>query len=160
MCHPKIFDKDFHTLSPFISVHLSKQVDSSLLAYTHQHAWLLFSSLSLTLANILYIPRPSSSPPDADYIKAATELHKQCIELVTSCLMLGTTTDEAEDDDSPEAFRARQEEAFAIHSQERIMGLLGAMLPADNKVGFGVSKFHWYYFLAMEKKVRKQSDPR
>lgn len=28
----------------------------------------------------------------------------------------------------------RQEEAFAIHSQERVMGLLGAMIPADSKV--------------------------
>ncbi len=38
------------------------------------------------------------------------------------------------DDDSAEAVEARQEEAFAFHSQERIMGLLGAMIPPENKV--------------------------
>lgn len=32
------------------------------------------------------------------------------------------------------AIETRQEEAFAIHSQERIMGLLGAMIPQDYKV--------------------------
>jgi sulfur carrier protein ThiS len=33
----------------------------------------------------------------------------------------------------------RQEEAFAIHSQERIMGLLGAMIPKDSKVCVNVN---------------------
>ena len=30
----------------------------------------------------------------------------------------------------------RQEEAFSIHSQERFMGLLGAMIPHDANVSF------------------------
>ena len=47
--------------------------------------------------------------------------------------MLSTDTD---NDDSPEAMESRQQEAFAIHSQERIMGLLGAMLPSDEKVSY------------------------
>ena len=39
-----------------------------------------------------------------------------------------------EENDTPESVEARQEEAFAVHSQERIMGLLGAMIPPENKV--------------------------
>lgn len=34
----------------------------------------------------------------------------------------------------PLCLETRQEQAFAIHSQERIMGLLGAMIPQENKV--------------------------
>ena len=37
-------------------------------------------------------------------------------------------------DDTPESLELRQEEAFASHAQERIMGLLGAMIPPENKV--------------------------
>ena len=33
-----------------------------------------------------------------------------------------------------EAVLARQEEEFVVHSQERIMGLLGAIIPPENKV--------------------------
>ena len=32
------------------------------------------------------------------------------------------------------SIESRQEEAFSIHSQERIMGLLGAMIPHDTNV--------------------------
>ena len=38
------------------------------------------------------------------------------------------------DDDSTSSVQARQCEAFGAHSQERIMGLLGAMIPAENQV--------------------------
>lgn len=34
----------------------------------------------------------------------------------------------------------QQEEAFAIHSQERIMGLLGLMIPKDSKVCVNVNE--------------------
>lgn len=37
-------------------------------------------------------------------------------------------------DKSLQAIESRQMEAFAIHTQERIMGLLGAMIPRDNMV--------------------------
>ena len=43
-------------------------------------------------------------------------------------LMLCVTDDET----AAETVKARLEEAFAVHSQERIMGLLGAMIPAEN----------------------------
>ena len=33
-----------------------------------------------------------------------------------------------------QSLECRQEEAFSIHSQERIMGLLGAMIPHDANV--------------------------
>ena len=34
----------------------------------------------------------------------------------------------------------QQEEAFAIHSQQRIMGLLGLMIPKDSKVCVNVNE--------------------
>jgi hypothetical protein len=37
-------------------------------------------------------------------------------------------------DESPESQMLRLEEAFSIHSQERILGLLGAMIPPENHV--------------------------
>ena len=40
-----------------------------------------------------------------------------------------------EDSVDVQAIQSKQEEAFAIHTQERIMGLLGAMIPREEKVG-------------------------
>lgn len=50
-----------------------------------------------------------------------------CMLNVAVCMLLAV-------DDSAESIKARQEEAFAMHSQERVLGLLGAMIPAENKV--------------------------
>ena len=51
------------------------------------------------------------------------------------CKMSGLLfAESAEENDTPEGLVQRQQEAFAVHSQERIMGLLGAMVPPENKV--------------------------
>ena len=55
-------------------------------------------------------------------------------------MFLVTDSVNSNPDGSLESLRQQQEEAFAIHSQERIMGLLGAMIPVENKVG--LSKSH------------------
>ena len=61
-------------------------------------------------------------------------------EFLLTIYVIPTDTD---NDDSPAAMEARQEEAFAVHTQERIMGLLGAMLPSKDKVA--IVSFQQFY---------------
>jgi len=61
--------------------------DSLIKAYTHQHLWLLFTSLSLGLSEIVYCPDGSvPHNPDPDYVKRAATLQNQCITIVARCL--------------------------------------------------------------------------
>ena len=50
-----------------------------------------------------------------------------------------------EESASHEAVLARQEEEFVVHSQERIMGLLGAIIPPENKVRYFTSKKYYEF---------------
>ncbi|XP_022784131.1 zinc finger ZZ-type and EF-hand domain-containing protein 1-like [Stylophora pistillata] len=52
--------------------------------YTHHHAWLLLTSLALTLAN--FINEPNKSVVSLDYLRTAGHLHMDCLSLVTKCL--------------------------------------------------------------------------
>ena len=72
---------------------MNKQPDSSLQSNIHNHVWLLFTSLSLTMANLL-AGKHSPLLADADYVKAATELHNTSITLVQKCLAGVTVTEE------------------------------------------------------------------
>ena len=54
-------------------------------AYIHQHVWLLFASMALSMAHIIY--QDGGSGIHGDYVQTAAQLHGQCIELVTSCLL-------------------------------------------------------------------------
>ena len=49
-------------------------------------------------------------------------------------LFQGEDDEALNEEESIERVMKRQKEAFAIHSQERIMGLLGAIIPPENKV--------------------------
>ncbi|XP_050394804.1 zinc finger ZZ-type and EF-hand domain-containing protein 1 [Patella vulgata] len=111
--------------------------DSLTQAYIHQHVWLLFTSLSLILGEIIRNDTSHVSS-DSDYIRLSAQLQNQCITLCTDCLE--KVPDDADDgskhllQEGTENLETRQEEAFAFHSQERIMGLLGAMIPLENKI--------------------------
>ena len=74
------------TKVPITKWRLNKEDDSSLLSYIHQHVWLLFSSLALSMAQLLYHPSKHGCP-DPDYIKAATSLYNSCISLARKCLL-------------------------------------------------------------------------
>ncbi len=110
-------------------------------AYIHQHAWLVFSSLALSMAHLIYNSavrwhdnNAVDNAVDSDYTKASTQLHNQCLTLAISCLMKVNMADDAAAEVDAEEYKQRmREEAFAVHSQERIMGLLAAMIPPVDK---------------------------
>ena len=62
-------------------------------SYIHQHVWLQFVSLSLSMASIIHAT--CKTPTDADnklssdedYVKSAIVIHNQCIDLAMKCLM-------------------------------------------------------------------------
>ncbi|XP_061181596.1 zinc finger ZZ-type and EF-hand domain-containing protein 1-like [Saccostrea echinata] len=123
------------TKFPLVKLRTSQDSDSLIQGYIHQHVWLLFTILSMSAGEIMM-----SSHVDLDYVKLAAQLQSQCMQIITHCLK--QVPDDAEDsgkvlqqsDKSLQAIENRQMEAFAIHTQERIMGLLGAMIPRDNVV--------------------------
>ena len=124
------------TRYPVVKLKMNKDWDMSLQAYIHQHVWLSFSAVALDMAHLIYnssVPAQTSSM-DTEYIKACTLLHNQCIQLAVACLIkVNITDDPSTDVDSEEYKQQRREEAFAVHSQERIMGLLAAMIPPIDK---------------------------
>ncbi|KAL3875978.1 hypothetical protein ACJMK2_033871 [Sinanodonta woodiana] len=125
------------TKFPLTKLKTSQETDSPIQAYIHQHVWMLFTLLSLSMGDVVYSENSGLSL-DQDYVKLAAELQNQCIGICTNCLQ--KVPDDAEDSSknllngSERSLETRQEEAFAIHSQERIMGLLGAMIPRDTHV--------------------------
>lgn len=54
--------------------------------------------------------------------------------VIRVCVFIDSGKVLQQSDKSLQAIESRQMEAFAIHTQERIMGLLGAMIPRDNSV--------------------------
>ncbi|XP_076459760.1 zinc finger ZZ-type and EF-hand domain-containing protein 1-like isoform X2 [Babylonia areolata] len=125
---------------PMVKLRNSQTNDSLIKAYIHQHIWLLFTSLSLGLSDIVYNTNNCAQYMDAGYVRLAAELHHRCITIVAHCLE--TVPQDADDvivDGTPNLrmstlpIETRQDEAFATHSQERIMGLLGAMIPPRDK---------------------------
>ena len=75
---------------------LNKDSDSALQSYLHQHVWLLFASMSLSMAAVMYSDGSrGGTEVHGDYIKACTQLHNMCLEMSTSCLRKVTAqTDE------------------------------------------------------------------
>ncbi|KAL8625230.1 hypothetical protein ACOMHN_029988 [Nucella lapillus] len=125
---------------PMVKLRNSQSNDSLIKAYIHQHLWLLFTSLSLGLSDIVYNTNNCAQFMDAGYVKLASELQHRGITIVAHCLE--TVPQDADDvivDGTPNLrmstlpIETRQDEAFATHSQERIMGLLGAMIPPREK---------------------------
>ncbi|KAK7482310.1 hypothetical protein BaRGS_00026438, partial [Batillaria attramentaria] len=145
-CHTKGKFPAGHTAShnvteiPLVKLRNSQSHDSLIKAYIHQHIWLLFTSLSLDLSDIVHNVDNCAHYLDNDYVKKAAQLQHKCITTVAHCLE--TVPHDADDvvvDGTPNLrmstlpLETRQEEAFATHSQERIMGLLGAMIPPKDK---------------------------
>ncbi|KAK7112606.1 zinc finger ZZ-type and EF-hand domain-containing protein 1-like isoform X2 [Littorina saxatilis] len=125
---------------PMVKLRNAQSNDSLIKAYIHQHLWLLFTSLSLGLSDIVYNTDGSTPTQDPDYVKTAAGLQHKCITILAHCLE--TVPQDADDvvvDGTPNLrmstlpMETRQEEAFATHSQERIMGLLGSMIPPKDK---------------------------
>ena len=142
---------------PLIKLKTSQNSDSMIQAYIHQHVWLLFTVQALATGDIIH---SNTHYPDLDYVKLAAQLQSQCIDAVTHCLQ--QVPDDAEDGSKDilqegRSLEQRQEEAFAIHSQERIMGLLGAMIPKDSKTSLlGVTfNFSTVEFIQLLFKIAK-----
>ncbi|XP_059146557.1 zinc finger ZZ-type and EF-hand domain-containing protein 1-like isoform X2 [Physella acuta] len=131
-CHVKKLFPPGHTVEhefvsiPMVKLKTSQSSNSSLKAYIHQHVWLLYTSLTLTLSDIVY--GVDNVFIDLDYMRIAGELQQQCIMQATACLNHVIAEGEVEAmKEMP--LEKRREQTFAIHSQERIMGLLGAVMP-------------------------------
>ncbi|XP_055877134.1 zinc finger ZZ-type and EF-hand domain-containing protein 1-like isoform X1 [Biomphalaria glabrata] len=119
------------TKVPMVKVMTSQSSNSSLKAYIHQHVWLLYTSLTLSLSDLAYGTDTGTPYIDSDYIRIAGHLQRECIELATSCL--DHVTGEGDETLKDVPTEKRLELTFAIHSQERIMGLLGAVAPHFEK---------------------------
>ncbi|KAK3091739.1 hypothetical protein FSP39_022268 [Pinctada imbricata] len=127
------------TKFPLIKLKTSQDSDSMIQSYIHQHVWLLFTILAMSTGDIIHPEQPQGMV-DHDYVKLAEHLQSQCMEIATHCLK--QVPDDAEDSSKiaqgdqldMRAIQSKQEEAFAIHTQERIMGLLGAMIPREEKI--------------------------
>ena len=52
-------------------------------SYIHSHAWLLFSSFSLSLSKMLY----NSDRKGDVYFHAKEQIHVRCVELLMNCLL-------------------------------------------------------------------------
>ena len=61
-----------------ISVNLIESSCSVIQSYIHQYVWLLYSSLTLSVANVLYSKHQEHV--ECDFIKSATQLYNHCIE--------------------------------------------------------------------------------
>ncbi|KAH9489895.1 Zinc finger ZZ-type and EF-hand domain-containing protein 1 [Bulinus truncatus] len=120
------------TKVPMVKLKTSQSSNSSLKAYIHQHVWLLYTSLALSLSDLAYGTDPGLAYIDSDYVRIAGQLQKECIQLAISCLDHVTGEGEAEALNDVLTER-RREQTFSIHSQERIMGLFGAVMPHFEK---------------------------
>lgn len=112
---------------------LVKSTSSVLKSYIHNHVWLLFSSLALSTTNIV-----CSKQEEHENSHAAILLYNRFIHILTKCCMLTSisTMPLVDGNEEDERLRIMQEEAFVQHSQQRIMGLLGAMIPERSKANF------------------------
>ena len=65
-----------------LSVKTSQASNSSLKTYIHQHVWLLFTSLTLSLRDVVYGSDPQAAFMDSDYIRTAGVLQVGTIFLL------------------------------------------------------------------------------
>ncbi|XP_074657535.1 zinc finger ZZ-type and EF-hand domain-containing protein 1-like [Tubulanus polymorphus] len=147
----KSMHKDSHEVTkfPMVTLRSSKKSVITLQSYIHEHSWLLFSSLALSTSYSIY-----NQQLDTDYLRSAATLQQQCIELISAylntfyfkeeTLMNSLTSD-------PELIM-KQEVAFAINHQERIIGLIGALIPSAYNSQIPIDengfKFHNEEFLS------------
>ncbi|XP_068674922.1 zinc finger ZZ-type and EF-hand domain-containing protein 1-like [Montipora foliosa] len=73
----------------------SNDPTSRVQGYTHQHAWLQFAALAMTLANS--INEPNKPDINLDYLHTAGHLHMECLNLVTKYLTLASRDPNKED---------------------------------------------------------------
>ena len=81
----KFFDL-ISTEPPVVPVKTSPSSSSALQAYIHQHAWLLYASLTLTLSDAVYSQETGFTYMDSDYFKVACQLQQQCLDQAIHCL--------------------------------------------------------------------------
>ncbi|GFS06647.1 zinc finger ZZ-type and EF-hand domain-containing protein 1-like, partial [Elysia marginata] len=118
-------------MTKLVPVKTNPSCSSALQAYIHQHAWLLYASLTLTLSDAVYSQETGFTFMDPDYFKVACQLQQQCLDQAIYCLDQVSCEIEGEGEEVP--LEKRRERTFAMHSQERIMGLLGAVMPSKSK---------------------------
>ncbi|XP_067952130.1 zinc finger ZZ-type and EF-hand domain-containing protein 1-like [Watersipora subatra] len=118
-----------HAVVKYSQTRLKSSCDSNKLAsYIHQHAWLQFSQLTLAMAGTVF---EQNSRSDEEYADTAGHLLTQCLSLITDCLQVSALpTKVLSFLDQATSYR---EEVFVQHSQERIMGLLGAIIALDEQ---------------------------
>lgn len=69
----------------YISVKTSQETDSLIQAYIHQHVWMLFTLLAISMGDVIYNTE-NGVVLDHDYTSLATHLQNQCISITTHCL--------------------------------------------------------------------------
>ncbi|XP_014663078.1 PREDICTED: zinc finger ZZ-type and EF-hand domain-containing protein 1-like [Priapulus caudatus] len=103
---------------PLVKLRNSPLSESVMQTYAHQHVWLLLSSFALSLTALLSREDPGLDPA---YLRSATALQADCFTLATTALQQVVTLD-------GDAVAGRHQVAFSPLSQEKIVGLLGAMI--------------------------------
>ncbi|XP_041474383.1 zinc finger ZZ-type and EF-hand domain-containing protein 1-like isoform X3 [Lytechinus variegatus] len=106
-------------------LYTGSQYSAQLNNYTHLHSWLQFTFLTLSLAQAIYDQQTQGTLTSAQET-VGKELLKSCVELAMEGLEVTCSSD-----DESGGTMSIHERVFAEQSQERMLGLLAAMLPAD-----------------------------
>ena len=65
----------------------SQDTDSLIQAYIHQHVWMLFTLLAISMSDVIYNNEGSTSlSVDQEYAGLAAQLQHMCISISTHCL--------------------------------------------------------------------------
>ena len=71
----------------FVSVKTSQDTDSLIQAYIHQHVWMLFTLLAISMGDVIYTNEGNTSLSlDQEYTSLAAQLQNKCISISTHCL--------------------------------------------------------------------------
>ena len=69
------------------SVKTSQDTDSLIQAYIHQHVWMLFTLLAISMGDVIYTNEGNTSLSlDQEYTSLAAQLQNKCISISTHCL--------------------------------------------------------------------------
>ena len=71
----------------YFVVKTSQETDSLIQAYIHQHVWMLFTLLAISMGDVIYRTEGSqSSLVDQEYTSLAAQVQNKCISISTHCL--------------------------------------------------------------------------
>ncbi|XP_071500526.1 zinc finger ZZ-type and EF-hand domain-containing protein 1-like [Diadema antillarum] len=117
---------EFHDTTEIMMrvLYTGSQYSAQLNNYTHLHSWLQFAFLTLSLAQAIYDQQDRGGLTQSQYEVGKTLL-RSCVEMAMESLELTCSAEDGE-----EGSMSIHERVFAEQSQERMLGLLAAMLPA------------------------------